>query len=125
MESKTLKSKFINPFYFLVLTVIFRSLNPILFKKAAISLNEFTFLNIITNIFYLASFGIFFLRALTWQITLSNYTLSYAYPFMSLSFVVILATGYFLFEEKVYWNNVVGSAFIIIGTIIMAKHSDE
>lgn len=112
-------------YFFLALTLLFKAFNPAFFKKAALTITSFNLLEIGTNIFFLISLFLFFSRTFTWQMALSRFNLSYAFPFMSLSFVIILTTGYFFFDEPVSLNNIIGSVFIIFGTVIMTKGYNE
>ena len=69
-----LYSKKINYTIFLILIpVILKALTPFLLKEASLQMPEFTFLNIITNYLYWASFILFFLMALSWQIILRKF----------------------------------------------------
>ncbi|MGH9956343.1 MAG: EamA family transporter [Pyrinomonadaceae bacterium] len=52
---------------------------------------------------------------------LSRVDLSYAYPFLSISYVLVLAAGYFLFNEPVNVSRVFGVALICVGTFFIAR----
>lgn len=52
---------------------------------------------------------------------MSKFDLSFAYPFMSLSFVLVLALSVLLFGETLTLGKVVGITFIIIGVFATAK----
>lgn len=108
-----------SPYLYLGVSIALRSINLILFKQASITLDSFTFLDIITNVFFLISFMLFFLRSFTWQMTLSLLPLYFAYPFISIAYLVMLAAGYFIFGEPVQWFHLLGAAFIIGGLYLM------
>jgi drug/metabolite transporter (DMT)-like permease len=108
-----------NPYLYLFLTVVCRSLNPLFFKKAAITLDDYTLMAMISNVFLLISFALFSIRAITWQITLSKLSLAFAYPFMSVAYITMLAGGHFLYDEKVTIFNIIGTIGIILGLVLM------
>jgi multidrug transporter EmrE-like cation transporter len=108
-----------NPYLYLILTVICRSINPLFFKKAAITLDDYTLMAMVSNVFFIISFALFFIRAITWQITLSKLPLAFAYPFMSVAYITMLAGGYFLYDEKVTVFNIIGTIGIILGLVLM------
>lgn len=113
-------------YVFILIPIVLRVVNTALFKMAATSMDEFTLWEIATNALYILSFGLFFLRALSWQIALTKVPLSVAYPMLSVSFISLLAVGYFFFGETVSVYNVVGAVIIIAGvlTIIMGKKTE-
>jgi multidrug transporter EmrE-like cation transporter len=64
--------------------------------------------------------GIFcaFLAALAWMAAMTKLDLSHAYPFTSLSFVLVLVTSHLLFGEPITLVKVVGLALIIAGIVV-------
>ena len=109
----------------ILIPVILRALTPFLLKNASLQLPEFTFLNIISNYFYWASFILFFIMAISWQFVLKHVPLSYAYPFTGLSYIFILFIGYLYFNESISFYNIIGATLIIIGTIVFAKNKNN
>jgi uncharacterized membrane protein len=70
-----------------------------------------------------SSFFAAFLASLAWMAALKEFELSKAYPFMSLSFVCVLFLSYFFLKETVSTQKIIGTAFIVIGIIIISKAS--
>ena len=66
----------------------------------------------------LSSFGAAFLASLAWMAALTRFELSYAYPFMSLSFVLVLAMSVAFLGETLTLNKVLGVVLIGIGTVV-------
>lgn len=66
----------------------------------------------------LSSFGSAFLAGLAWMAALTRFELSYAYPFMSLSFVLVLVISVTFLGETLTLNKVLGVALIGIGTVV-------
>jgi len=62
-----------------------------------------------------------FLAFLMWVAALSKFELSYAYPFMSLSFVLVLILSGVLFHEGLTLSKIMGVACIIVGIIIGSR----
>ena len=64
-----------------------------------------------------AAFG----AAMVWMLAIARLDLSYAYPFMSLTFPSILLLSYLLFNEPVNIGKAVGVGFIVAGIIIHSR----
>jgi drug/metabolite transporter (DMT)-like permease len=62
-----------------------------------------------------------FLAGLAWMAAMTRLELSFAYPFMSLSFVLVLICSGFLFHETVNPAKIVGMLLIIIGIVITSR----
>jgi len=62
-----------------------------------------------------------FLASLTWMAALTRFDLSYAYPFMSLSFVFVIIISGLLFGEPISMQKVLGVMLITGGTYIASK----
>ena len=58
-----------------------------------------------------------FLAALSWMIAMTKFSLSYAYPFVSLSFVLVLVSSNLFFQEPINLTKSMGMAFIVLGII--------
>jgi drug/metabolite transporter (DMT)-like permease len=52
---------------------------------------------------------------------LSRVDLSFAYPFLSVSYILVLLAGYFWFGETINSARVIGVAFICLGTFFVAR----
>ncbi len=52
---------------------------------------------------------------------LSRVELSFAYPFLSISYILVLIAGYIWFGETVNSSRVIGVAFICLGTFFVAR----
>jgi drug/metabolite transporter (DMT)-like permease len=62
-----------------------------------------------------------FLASLTWMAALTRFNLSDAYPFMSLSFVLVIVLSGLLFGEPISMQKVLGVMLITGGTYIASK----
>ncbi len=64
------------------------------------------------------SYGFSFLL---WIKVLSKVELSYAYPMVSLGYVLIMIFSYFFFKENITPIRIVGVALIMIGVVLVAR----
>jgi drug/metabolite transporter (DMT)-like permease len=75
---------------------------------------------ILGNPFILLGFALYGLGAVLWVSAISELDLSFAYPLVSLSFVLVVAASVLLFKEQPRANHLIGCAVIIIGIWILA-----
>jgi drug/metabolite transporter (DMT)-like permease len=61
------------------------------------------------------------LAGLSWMAAMTRLELSFAYPFISLSFVLVFIFSAFLFHETITAPKVVGMLFIIAGIIVISR----
>jgi drug/metabolite transporter (DMT)-like permease len=62
-----------------------------------------------------------FFAFLCWMAAMTKFELSYAYPFMSLSFLLVLILSAILFHESLTISKVVGVVLVIAGIIIGSR----
>jgi drug/metabolite transporter (DMT)-like permease len=62
-----------------------------------------------------------FLASLAWMAALTRFELSYAYPFTSLSFVLVLVLSVWMLGESLNAYKVLGVALIVAGTIVASR----
>ena len=108
-------------FLYLFLSLLFQSAAFGIGKQAALTIESFTLFNVLSNPFYLASIGCLGFHAIVWQLVLRIYPLSFAYFFMSLVFVNILLISHLFFDEAISINNILGSAVIMAGVLILSR----
>lgn len=78
-------------------------------------------LRLAVNPWVVSSLCCAFLAFLCWMAAMTKFDLSYAYPFMSLSFVLVLALSALFFHEPVTIAKALGVIFIMVGIIIGAQ----
>lgn len=71
--------------------------------------------------FILSGFISAFLASLCWMAAMTKFELSYAYPFMGLTFVLVFISSIFLFAESVSVYKVLGLGLIVLGIIISSR----
>jgi drug/metabolite transporter (DMT)-like permease len=69
--------------------------------------------------------GIFGVSAVLWIFALSRASLSFAYPFAALGYVLILVASIFLLHEYVPLRGWIGVAFIVVGIFLIAQGSPD
>jgi drug/metabolite transporter (DMT)-like permease len=78
-------------------------------------------LSLIWNPWILSGIGAGFLAFLCWMAALTKFELSYAYPFMSLSFLFVLVFSAILFHEPLTIQKVVGVGLVMMGIIVGSR----
>jgi multidrug transporter EmrE-like cation transporter len=78
-------------------------------------------LRMLLNPWVLSSLAAAFLGMLSWMLALTKTDLSYAYPFTSLSFVLILVASTFFFHEPVTPAKIAGMVLIVAGILIGSR----
>jgi drug/metabolite transporter (DMT)-like permease len=56
-----------------------------------------------------------------WLAALSRVDLSYAYPFASLSYVIMLAASWFLFHENITPIRLAGTLIVALGVLVISR----
>lgn len=71
--------------------------------------------------FIISGFIAAFIAALFWMAAMTKFEISLAYPFMSLSFVLVLIFSGLLLNETITSQKIVGLIFIVIGIYIASR----
>lgn len=69
----------------------------------------------------LSGFVSAFIASMFWMAAMTKFDISYAYPFMSLSFVLVFLLSMVLFHEPANIYKVAGLCLIILGIIVAGK----
>lgn len=78
-------------------------------------------LKLLLNPWIMSGVGAGFLALLCWMIAMTQFELSYAYPFMSLAFVFVLILSAIFFQEAVTIPKALGVALVVAGIIIGSR----
>lgn len=81
----------------------------------------FYFFQLFMNPFILTGLISAFVASLFWMAAMTKFELSYAYPFMSLSFVFVFILSILLFKETVTMMKFLGLALIILGIFVTSR----
>jgi multidrug transporter EmrE-like cation transporter len=110
--------------------VLLNAFAQILLKKGMLSIGYFefnfqTFLPIIKKVtinpYILSGLASYVMSVAIWLLVLARVEVSYAYPFLSVGYVVVTVMGYFIFQENLSWMRVVGIAVIIVGVLLLSR----
>jgi drug/metabolite transporter (DMT)-like permease len=74
-----------------------------------------------TNPYVVSGLFIYVLGTLFWLVALSRVELSFAYPFASLSYLVMLAASWGLFHEDISLLRWIGTMVIVIGVLLISR----
>lgn len=62
-----------------------------------------------------------FVASIFWLAAMTKFEISYAYPFMSLAFVLVLLLSVLMFKETLTAHKVIGMVFIVLGIVITSR----
>lgn len=117
-------------YIYIILTILLTAYGQLILKWRMNTIGElpdgfyekFVFLiKAIFDPYIFSSFFAAFIASLTWMAALTRFELSFAYPFMSLAFAVVLVSSYFLLSESLTLNKALGIVIIIIGLVVASK----
>lgn len=115
---------------YILISVVFGAVGQILLKKGMGSMGPITLTlqglpgtiwRIGTNLYVIGGLLIYVSGTVFWLAALSRVDLSYAYPFASLSYVIMLAASWLLFHEDITLLRVVGTVVVAIGVLIISR----
>lgn len=75
----------------------------------------------IANIWLWGAMLCYAVSILLWMSVLSKVEVSYAYPFLSVGYVLSAVAGYLLFSENITPIRVVGIVVICVGVILISR----
>ena len=79
------------------------------------------FLYLFLNPWIISGFVGAAIAAILWMMALKKFEMTYAYPFVSLTFPGILLCGALLFGEQVGWSRVIGMTLIVAGIVVHTR----
>jgi drug/metabolite transporter (DMT)-like permease len=115
---------------YILISVVGGAAGQVLLKMGMNSLGPLTlsagqFLRIIwsmaTNLYVIIGLAIYMLGVVFWLAAISRVDLSFAYPFASLSYVLMLLVSWGIFGEKISLLRLVGTIVICVGVLIIAR----
>lgn len=78
-------------------------------------------LHLLLNPWIVSALAAAFLASFFWMAAMTKLQLSHAYPFMGLTFVIILLASGFFFHEPITTLKVVGVALIVLGLAVASQ----
>ena len=117
-------------YFYIATTIVFTVYGQLILKwrvglngDLPVSFNDkiIFLLNLLMDPWILSGFLAAFFASLSWMATMTKFELSFAYPFMSFSFIFVLIFSVVLFDELISWQKIVGMIFIISGIVIASR----
>lgn len=110
----------------LLSSVVLGAVGQLLLKVAVnqmgrLELSVDMLLRLATNPVLLLALAIYGVSAGLWLLALMKADLSFAYPFLSLTYVIVLLGGAFLFSENVSALRLIGFSVILCGLFVIAQ----
>jgi len=114
----------------LILAVVStNALSQILLKKGMMTIGHFEFSSsslaavlprVAFNFYIIAGLLMLVFSMGLHLMVLSRVELSFAYPFLSISYILVLIAGYLMFGEDINYYRMAGVALICVGTVFIA-----
>ena len=110
--------------------VLLNAFAQLLLKKGMLTIGHFDihFQNLFPvakkvacNSYILLGLGSYVISVVIWLLVLARAEVSYAYPFLSVGYVVVTLAGYFIFQESLPWTRVLGISIIIAGVLLLSQ----
>ncbi len=116
---------------YILISVLFSTVGQLLLKGGMNSMGEVTlsfgqFFQTLWRM--IINPGVFFglliygVGTIFWLAALSRAELSYAYPFASLSYVIMLAASWMMFDEKITLARIIGTVLICVGVLVIYRN---
>jgi uncharacterized membrane protein len=116
-----------NVVFIILIGILFASLGQVFWKlgmNSIGSIDSFSLVEIVKiflNLYIILGLIMYGLGTVFWLIALSNKDLSYVYPFIALTFIIVLFFSKFLLHEEVGTYRIIGTLIIIIGLIVVVR----
>ncbi|MEK6749918.1 MAG: EamA family transporter [Pseudomonadota bacterium] len=78
-------------------------------------------LAVFTNWPVLLGLFLYGVGTIIWLLVLAKADLSYAYPFVSLGFIITLALGFFVLHESVTLTRLAGTLLVMLGVFMISR----
>lgn len=116
-----------NVIVIILIGLIFASVGQIVLKMGMNSMGPITnyapstIITIFLNPYILSGLAMYGLSAIFWLIALSTEDLSFVYPFIALTFIIVLILSNVILKENIGMYRIIGTLIIILGLILIMK----
>ena len=116
--------------FYILVSVLAGAFGQVLLKKGmgsmgplTLSLNQLgsVLWRIGTNPYVIVGLAIYVSGTVFWLVALSRVELSYAYPFASLSYVIMLVASWLLFHENISLVRLLGTLIVGVGVFLISR----
>ncbi len=120
-----------NPFVLILLCVSLGAVGQIALKQGMLHFGQLelrlpmifiTFSRVLVRPLVVVGLGLYGLSAFLWLIVLSRVELSYAYPMISLNYVLVIGLSWAIFHERLSWSKFLGTLIICLGVWVLSRH---
>jgi drug/metabolite transporter (DMT)-like permease len=73
------------------------------------------------NPWIMSGFMSAFLASLAWMAAMTRFNLNYAYPFMSLAFIIVMLFSVIFLRESLTLQSVLGTVLVVVGLTVIAR----
>ncbi len=109
--------------------VLIGVIGQVFLKKGMLQIGEFSlrsglidqFIKIFMNYNVLIGFFFYFLSSIIWLVVLSRIELSFAYPLLSVGYILILIASWYFFKESITLIRWSGVAVICFGVYLISR----
>lgn len=117
-------------YIFIALTIIFTVCGQLLVKSASGAFGQVPgklsevvpfLIRAFSNIKLIAGLGCAVIASIMWMIALSIADISFAYPFMGLNIVLVLALSPIVFNEAIPWTRWLGVLIVCLGLLVASR----
>lgn len=117
-------------FSLILATVLLNATSQILMKTGMTQVGKFEFsgasfrqmtIGAATNIFIICGLVTMVISMVTHLMSLSRFDVSFAFPFLSIAYVLVLLYGYWAMGENVNALRVAGVSLVVAGTVLIAR----
>jgi multidrug transporter EmrE-like cation transporter len=126
-----IRGEIIVPRLLLLLSVVFAASGQVLFKMGMNTFKDLSFAGGVGNLLktlvsvvfspiVFSGLVLYVLSTVLWLVALSKTALNVAYPFTALTFILVMTASYFLFQEEMLVNRIIGGGVILVGIVIIS-----
>ncbi len=115
-------------FMLIILTVLLNTTGQFSMKAGVNQIGKIGFDNVlgaflkaVTNWFVLGGFGLYIVSAALWIIILSRAELSWAFPMVSLSYVITALVAPVILHESFSYQRIIGTVIICAGVFLVSR----
>jgi drug/metabolite transporter (DMT)-like permease len=115
---------------YILISVLGGAIGQLLLKRGMTILGPLTLsirdlgsilLGMATNPYVVGGLFVYICSTIFWLVALSRVDLSYAYPFASLSYILMLVVSWRLFDENISLLRLLGTATIAFGVLLVSR----
>jgi drug/metabolite transporter (DMT)-like permease len=118
------------PIIYILISVLGGAVGQILLKAGMNNIGEITLSlqaifkltwRMVTNPYVFIGLFVYFLSVIFWMAALSRVDLSYAYPFASVSYVIMFLASWLLLHETITPMRIIGTLVIGLGVFLISR----